>query len=247
MAHGCKLGGLDSISFILPFRIYNCAMKSKILSVVCLFVLVASFSLFAYAQDKDRTAVSLGAQIRTIFGGYTCNIFCFIALSVGGVAAIVIIFSGFTYLTSTDYIERDEVKKRIIYVFAGLILFGAMIPVVNYLTGMGSTNLSPFGCNCLNNSIEMAEPVVLGTTLPGLNVFIVKPKNGQELEDGLLQSFQCIGYGGTQPYNYKWTSDRDGAIGFADSFMTVELTDSLGNFTSAKVHVIVIVPKPRPN
>ena len=233
-------------------------MKSKILSVVCLFVLVASFSLFAYAQDKDRTAVSLGAQIRTIFGGYTCNIFCFIALSVGGVASIVIIYSGFTYLTSTDYIERDEVKKRIIYVLAGLILFSAMIPVVNYLTGLGSTNLSPFGCNCLNNSIEMAEPVVLGTTLPGLQVFIVNPKNGQELEDGLLQEFYCKAYGGSNVYtSYKWTSDKDGAIGFADKFnnnlsrgdhnITVEVLDSLGNFTSAKVHVIVIVPKPRPN
>ena len=232
-------------------------MKTKIIPLVSLLVLLAGFSLFAYAQDKDRTGVSLGAQIRTIFGGYTCNIFCFIALSVAGVASIVIIYSGFTYLTSGDAEGRDEVKKRIIYVFAGLILFAVMIPVVNYLTGLGSTNLSPFGCNCLNNSIEMAEPVVLGTTLPGLNVYIVKPKNGQELEDGLLHPFLCIGYGGTQPYNYKWTSDKDGAIGFADSFMdnlsrgdhniTVELTDGVGNYTSAKVHVVVIVPKPRPN
>jgi len=127
--------------------------------LVCLFVLLAGFSLLVYAQDRDRTAVSLGAQIRTIFGGYTCNIFCFIAFSVAGVACIVIIYSGFTYLLSKDAEERDDVKKRIIYVFAGLALFAVMIPVVNYLTGLGSTNLSPFGCNCLNNSIDMAKPV----------------------------------------------------------------------------------------
>lgn len=232
-------------------------MKSRIIPLVCLFVLLAAFSLHAYAQDKDRQAASLGAQIRTIFGGYTCNVFCFVAFSVAGVASLVIIYSGFIYLTSSDYAERDEVKKRIIYVLAGLILFGAMIPLVNYLTGIGSTNMSPFGCNCLNNSIDMAEPVILGTTLPGLNVYIVKPKEGQELEDGLLHPFLCIGYGGTPPYTYKWISSRDGAIGFADSFMnnltrgdhniTVELTDSLGNYTSSKVNVVVIVPKPRPN
>jgi len=89
-------------------------------------------------------------------------------------------------------------------------------------------------------------------------VIIVKPKNGQELEDGLLQEFYCKAYGGSNVYtSYKWTSDRDGALGFADSFMnnisrgnhniTVEVLDSLGNYTSAKVHVVVIVPKPRPN
>jgi hypothetical protein len=232
-------------------------MKSRIIPFVCLFILLAFFSSFAFAQDRDRTAVSLGAQIRTIFGGYTCNIFCFIAFSVVGVACVVIIYSGFTYMISKDFTERDEVKKRIIYVFAGLVLFIAMIPTVNYLTGLGSTNLSPFGCNCLNNSIDMDDPVVLSTTLPGLNVFIVKPKEGQELEDGMLHPFLCVGYGGTPPYSYSWTSDKDGALGFADSFMnnlsrgnhtiTVELTDSISNYTSAQVHVSVIIPKPRPN
>jgi hypothetical protein len=232
-------------------------MKSKIFLFVCLFILLASSSLLAFAQDRDRTAVSLGAQIRTIFGGYTCNIFCFITFSVIGVACIVIIYSGFAYLTSGDASERDDVKRRIVYVFVGLILFTVMIPVVNYITGLGSANLSPFGCNCLNGSISMEEPIVLSTTLPGLNVFIVKPKEGQELEDGMLHEFLCKGYGGTWPYAYKWTSDRDGALGFADSFknnlsrgnhtITAELTDSVGNYTSAQVHVVVIVPKPRPN
>jgi hypothetical protein len=235
-------------------------MKSRIIPFVCLFVLLAFFTSFAYAQNRDLTAVSLGSQIRTIFGGYTCNIFCFVAFSVIGVACVVIIYSGLTYLISRDFEEREGVKKRIIYVFVGIVFFAIMIPVVNYLTGLGSTNLSPFGCNCLNNSIEMAEPVVLGTTLPGLNVFIVTPK-GPELEEGILHDFLCRGYGGAPRaispyYDYEWTSDRDGALGFADSFknnlsrgnhtITVKLTDSLGNSTTAQVKLSVIVPKPTP-
>jgi hypothetical protein len=176
---------------------------------------------------------------------------------VAGVACIVVLYSGFTYLVSRDAGERDDVKKRLMYVFTGLVLFVAMIPVVNYLTGFGSSNMSPFGCNCLNNSIDITEPVVLSTTLPGLNVYVVKPKNGQELDMDKLASFICIGYGGIPPYGYKWTSSLDGNIGFADSFMnnlsrgnhtiTVELTDSVGNYTSAQVNVVVVVPKPRPN
>jgi hypothetical protein len=232
-------------------------MKSRIIPIVCLFVLLAFFSSYAFAQDKDRTAVSLGAQIRTIFGGYTCNVFCFILFSVGGVAGIVLVYSGFTYFISKDAEERDESKKRMIYVFVGITLFGSMIPLVNYLTGLGSANLSPFGCNCLNNSIDMTEPVVLGTTLPGLNVFIIKPKNGQELDMDKLVEFQCIGYGGIEPYGFVWTSSLDGSRGFADYFMNnlsrgnhtirVDLTDSIGNTTYAQVNVSVVIPKPRPN
>lgn len=232
-------------------------MKSRIIPLICLVILLASLSLYAFAQDRDRNAVSLGGQIRTIFGTYTCNIFCFVSFSVVGVAAIVIVYSGFSYMSSGDAGGRDQLKKRIIYVFSGLILFVIMIPLVNYLTGMGSANLSPFGCNCFNSSLEMTEPVIVGPTLPGLNVYIVKPKEGQELDMDKLASFLCVGYGGTTPYAYKWTSDKDGAIGFADTFMTnlsrgnhtitVELTDAPGNYTSAQVHVSVVVPKPRPN
>jgi hypothetical protein len=233
-------------------------MKSRLIPLACLIILVAGLSLFVYAQDKDRTAVSLGAQIRSIFGGYTCNIFCFVAFSVAGVACIVIIFSGFNYLTSQDPEERDQVKKKIIYVLVGLILFVAMVPVVNFLTGLGSANLSPFGCNCLNNSIDMTEPPVIGTTLPGLNVIIVKPnpKYGDLDMDKLIE-FVCVGYGGIKPYGFRWTSNKDGDIGFADSFMnnlsrgnhtiTVVLTDSIGNVSSAQVNISVVVPKPRPN
>jgi len=179
------------------------------------------------------------------------------SFSIVGVACLVMLYSGFMYISSSDAPGRDALKKRVLYVFVGLVVFVAMIPVVNYLTGFGSANLSPFGCNCLNNSVEIAEPVVVGTTLPGLNVYIVKPKEGEELDMDKLTSFLCVGYGGTPPYQYKWTSDRDGAIGFADTFManlsrgnhtiTVELTDSVGNYTSAQVHVGVIVPKPKPN
>lgn len=233
-------------------------MKSNYPLLACLFVLLVSCALSVYAQDRDRSAVSLGSQIRNIFGGYTCNIFCFVALSIGGVASLIILYSGFMYVMhADDPSERDFLKKRMVYVLGGLILFAFMIPVVNYLTGVGSAGLSPFGCNCLKGGIEISDPVIVGTTLPGLNVFIVKPKEGEELDMDRLASFLAVGYGGTPPYAYKWISSLDGNIGFADSFMwnlsrgnhtiICELTDSIGNYTSDDVHVSVVVPKPRPN
>lgn len=229
-------------------------MKRFLSLVVCFFVLLLVTA--SYAQDSDREAVSKGAGIRQIFGGFTCNIFCFFFFSVAGVACIVIIYSGLMYIISRDVSEREELKKRIIYVFIGLVLFAVMVPVVNYVSGLGSVNMSPFGCNCLNGSMEEYTPPVVGTTLPGLRAIIVKPRNGEELDMDRLVSFVGRGYGGVAPYSYKWTSNADGNIGSADSFMnnlsrgnhtiTLELTDSVANYTSAQVNVSVIVPKPKP-
>ncbi len=173
-----------------------------------------------------------------------------------GVACIVIIYSGLGYLMSRDVSERDNLKRRIVYVFVGLVLFVIMVPLVNYISGLGSTNLSPFGCNCLNGSMEEFAVPDEGTTLPGLRAIIVAPKEGDELDMDKLVSFIGKGYGGTAPYSYKWTSSLDGNIGSADTFMnnlsrgnhtiTLELTDNVGNYSSAQVHVSVIVPKPHP-
>ncbi len=227
---------------------------------VCFFVLL--LATMSFAQDADREAVSKGAGVRQIFGGFTCNIFCFFFFSVVGVACIVIIYSGLVYIVSRDVSEREELKKRIMYVFAGLILFAVMVPVVNYISGLGSVNMSPFGCNCLNGSMTEYNPPAEETTMPGLRAILVKPKEGDELDVEKLVLFVGRGYGGIPfpapnlPYSYRWTSSLDGNIGSADSFqnnlsrgnhtITLELTDSVGNYSSAQVHISVVVPKPTP-
>jgi len=218
--------------------------KTIILSVALIFILAAA----AYSQNP----LSAGTGVLTTAGNFTCNLFCILSASVSAVAAIILVLSGARYMTTAeDVAERDEMKKRMIYAIAGLAIFMAAPPIVSSLTG---GTIAPFNCDCIPGFNDKGS--ITTTTIPGLRVVIIKPKEGGEYEIAGDIDFMGKAFGGTSPYTYQWTSSVDGPLGTTEMFsrplsraphiIVLEAKDAAGKNATAQVKINVIVPKPKP-
>ena len=215
--------------------------KSILLAASLVYFITA-----AYAQNPMTAANGIMSSA----GNFTCNAFCILAFTISSVAAIILILSGARYLTSgEDPIERDEMKRRIVYSIIGLAVFMAGPSAVKYMTG---GTMAPFNCPCIPGFDTGGT--ITTTTVPGLIVVILKPKNNGEYDTAIDIDFMCRAYGGKPPYTYQWTSDIDGPLGNTDVFskqlsralhvIKLEVTDSSGKNATAQIRINVIVPKP---
>ena len=141
-------------------------------------------------------------------------------------------------------------------------------PLMNFPNSMGSQlyddstpGQTPFGLQPDNLILYTVAWHSGNTNTPGISttlrgglgfrVSIIAPTNNTQVLQNRPLSFQALPSGGSAPYNYTWSSDRDGVFGTGDSLtvdtlspgfhhITVIGTESGGGADSASISITVL-------
>lgn len=88
---------------------------------------------------------SIGRIIRTMDTGL-CLGLNILWLVIGSVASVILIYSGFRFLTSEDNSVREVAKRRVFYCITGLVIALIGCPAVDYL--IAGSNIIPLSQSC---------------------------------------------------------------------------------------------------
>jgi|GEM_PF-3521954 len=96
-----------------------------------------------------------------------------------------------------------------------------------------------FDLTCQDEYGSTTTQAYMPAACPPLNVSISSPTNGLEIDYGQPITFVGTANGGSPPYEYKWTSDKDGLIGTSPSFVKDDLSVNQHAFESTR-HTITL-------
>lgn len=112
-------------------------MKIKKFALIFLFL---SLIAFAKAPPEEEISEHINYWILVFY--------CILIFIAAAVAAIIIALSGIKFISTEDFYERKEVKKRIAYAIIALIFILISCPLVNFL--IEGFDVKEFKCNCLS-------------------------------------------------------------------------------------------------
>ncbi len=95
----------------------------------------------------------ISTELKGVYDSIVCNMACFIEYVILAISAVVIVLSGFRYMTSDDPGVRHSMKSYIMYAMVGLVLVLIALPALNMFVegsqqGLTKKVFASFNCAC---------------------------------------------------------------------------------------------------